>query len=319
MAAAAETMDTADASGRLPGGDAEGDEFERLTAVLNGMLARIETSFERQRRFAADASHELRTPLATIKAHPSLALEDGGADLSAAEAVTALRSIDRAADRAERLVRDLLLLVRVGALPVRPESVRLSDALDEAARAATAAASAAARLRASGGPKNRAASTDLAALRLDVPDDLVLFTDRDHLLRLVGNLTENALRYTPADRSITIIARPLPGGGATVAVADTGDGIAPEHLARLGEPFYRPDASRDRKSGGTGLGLAIGKGLAAALGGTLTLESRVGVGTTATVTLPRSVGMSGGGDGGGPRPLTAGAETRTLVGSASDR
>lgn len=274
LAAAASGIQAADLSARLPGGDAP-DEFGRLTAVLNGMLGRLETAFERQKRFAADASHELRTPLATIKAHTSLALEDGDA-IAPDEAHATLKAIDGAADRAERLVRDLLLLVRAGALPVRPETVVLHDALSEAARSSLTAAGL--------GPR--------AEVTVDAPTGVVAFTDRDHLLRLVGNLLDNALRYTPKEGRVTLRASEAANGGVTVAVVDTGAGIAPEHLARLGEPFYRPDAARNRKSGGAGLGLAICQGIAGALGGTLRLDSTPGRGTTATLTLPSSPPLS---------------------------
>lgn len=98
------------------------------------------------------------------------------------------------------------------------------------------------------------------------------------------NLVSNALRHTPAVGKITVAA--TLGESLVLTVTDTGEGIAPEHLERLGEPFYRPDASRAREQGGVGLGLALCKEIAVTLGGTLTIASTVGVGTTVTVILP---------------------------------
>ena len=97
-------------------------------------------------------------------------------------------------------------------------------------------------------------------------------------------------RHTPADGSVSVRARPEEDGGGgnggiVLTVADSGEGIAPEHLARLGEPFYRPDTARTRARGGAGLGLAICRSLARALGGDLHLASEPGRGTTVTVTL----------------------------------
>ena len=101
-----------------------------------------------------------------------------------------------------------------------------------------------------------------------------------HLLhRLLLNLLDNALRHTPADGNVRVLAQP---SGFTVS--DTGEGVSPEHLAHLGERFYRVDSARTRRGGGTGLGLAISRAIAEAHGGTLTLESEPGKGTTVHVT-----------------------------------
>jgi signal transduction histidine kinase len=274
---------------RIPG---EGsDEFGRLTAVINAMLARLESAFERQRRFAADASHELRTPLATIRTSSSLALDPtAGAGFSTEQYRSILTRIDGAADRATRVTQDLLFLARVGSLPVRHEQLTLRSVLDEARTSVLTAAALPQPVSSSRGSR----SADRSAppeITLDIDPDLRVSSDRDHLLRLFINLIDNAARHTPTTGQVHIVAHTLgrAGSGETVIeIADTGEGIAAEHLERIQEPFYRPDGARSRHSGGAGLGLAIARGIADALGGTLQIESTVGQGTTVTLTLPGS-------------------------------
>ncbi|MFM7321228.1 MAG: sensor histidine kinase, partial [Armatimonadota bacterium] len=115
-----------------------------------------------------------------------------------------------------------------------------------------------------------------------ISEDLVVETDPVLMARILSNLIENAVRHTPASGLVALEAA-RDSAGWSVAVRDTGTGIAPEHLARLGEPFYRPDGARSRASGGAGLGLALCRTFAEALGGRLELESIPGVGTIAAV------------------------------------
>jgi signal transduction histidine kinase len=249
------------------------DEFARLAAVFNGMLERLEAAFERQKRFTGDASHELRTPLATIKATTSLGREDAwGAEACQG----ALATIEAAADRASRIVDDLLLLARVdsrrlaiagGAVPVR---MLLEHAVAEFATTAPADAP---------GPPIR--------IDLPEPDSLQLLGDPDQLTRLLVNLLENARRHTAATGAIRLAAG-ADNGMVVITVTDTGEGIAAEHLPHLGGRFYRVDAARTRGRGGAGLGLAICKSIAEAHSGALRIDSVVGQGTTVTVVLPRA-------------------------------
>lgn len=236
-----------------PGGN---DELDQLTQMLNRSLGRLEEAFTRQKQFTAHASHELRTPLATIKTalgllrHPELppTLRD-----------EAISSADDATDRASRLIGDLLFLARSqnGALPVRRTKLPLAETLQAVVP---------------------------APARLEIAPELYVTTDRDLLLRLVSNLVSNALRHTPPDGEVMVRASRT-GETLTLTIADTGSGIAPEHLEKLGQAFYRPDTARTRDDGGVGLGLSICHAIAAALGGSLTLQSQPGKGTTATVTL----------------------------------
>jgi len=241
------------------------DEFARLASTFNGMLERLEAAFDRQKRFVSDASHELKTPLTVIKANTSLALAEPDLPTDYRETLV---EIDRAADRTSRIVQDLLVLARTekGRLPLQEAELSflvLCEAVVQEAR----------RLHPEG-----------PTVALQVRNE-TLWGDRHLLHRLLLNLLDNALRYTPASGSVTIT--PIANG---FVVTDTGEGIAPEHLPHLGERFYRVDAARARKDGGTGLGLAISRTIAEAHGGTLTIQSEKGKGTTVTVKLAGAAG-----------------------------
>lgn len=260
---AAARIGAADLSRRLP---VRGrDEFAGLAATVNGMLARLEDAFGRQRRFVADASHELKTPLTVIRANSSLALSDPELPEEVREPLV---DIDRAAARTIRLVQDLLLLARddAGALPLEREEVPVAELFETVAREA------------------RALHPQGAALDAVVEVERAR-GDRIYLAQLLLNLADNALRHTPADGRVTLRAVPE-DGQVRLSVADTGPGIAPEHLPHLAQRFYRADSSRSRKEGGTGLGLAICQSIARAHGGTLAIESAPGQGTRVHLRLP---------------------------------
>lgn len=269
IAAAANRIEAEDLSHRLPvSGD---DEFSDLAETINGMLSRLEASFarqeqafEQQRRFAADASHELRTPLTIIKANTSLSLSERR---TAAEYEKTLRAVDTAADRMTRIVQDLLLLARADAdqLLYTLAPTALADVLHSAAAAV---------------PQG-----DSAPIRIDLPEPVFVLGHADSLTRLFSNLLENAVRHTPPDGRVTVSAETI-GEQIAVEIADTGVGIAPEHLPHVTERFYRVEAARSRAQGGTGLGLAICRSIAEAHGGHLEVSSVLGQGTTVRVFLP---------------------------------
>lgn len=248
------------------------DEFSSLAETFNGMLGRLETAFrqqkrlvEQQRRFTADASHELKTPLTIIKGNTSLAL---AGDTDEAGYRQSLQEIDTAANTMSQLVQDLLFLARSDGgqlgggridLPLREV---LEQALTQTARDASA-------------PK----------VTLSVAGNLRVTGNETELVRLFRNLLDNALRHTPPEGSVTVDAH-RDGPRVVITVADTGAGIAPEHLPHLGERFYRIDDARSRPTGGTGLGLSICRGIVEAHGGTIDFRSDVGKGTSVRVTLP---------------------------------
>lgn len=258
-----------DLSERLP--VTGSDEFSELADTFNGLLGRLETAFgrqqrliEQQRRFTADASHELKTPLTIIQGNTSLALS-GHPDLS--EYHQAMGEIGMAAETMSRLVRDLILLAQSDA--GRLGQGRIELLLREVLELAVVRV-----------PRPE------AAVCLSLQDEaLSVLGNEEELVRLFTNLLTNAARHTPAGGRISLTAR-REGDRAVVTVADTGDGLAPEHLPHLGERFYRVDSARARLDGGTGLGLSIARSIAEAHGGALAFASTLGAGTTVTVTLP---------------------------------
>ncbi|HEX2948792.1 MAG TPA: ATP-binding protein [Armatimonadota bacterium] len=267
----AENLKPDDLSQRLPVVGA--DEFAHLSTTINRMLQRIEEAFcqlkdalDRERRFTSDASHELRTPLTAIKANATLALSD---DATPEDYRESLQAINTAATSMHRLVNDLLLLARSdsGQLAVVHEPVNIHDLFLGASSMV--------------GYRDDQATINIEELG---EKDTVL-GDAHQLQRLLVNLLENALHYTPKDGTITLSAQ-RQGDTIKLTVADTGEGIPPEHLPHLCERFYRVDPSRTRRQGGTGLGLAICRSIVEAHNGTLTIDSTPHVGTTVTVTLP---------------------------------
>jgi heavy metal sensor kinase len=259
----ADQIGAEDLSQRLPVGSE--DEFSQLANTFNAMLGRLETSFAQQRRFTADASHELKSPLTVIKANASLALRS---PRSADEYVRRIEAIDKASNHMRVLVDDLLLLARAdeGRLAADKEPISLSEVLQEAV--------------------DSTHRPDAAHVTLTLPDrPMTIIGDRHELLRVFGNLIENALRYTPQCGSV-IVSASDEGIALCVSVEDTGEGIAAEHIPHLGERFYRVEASRARTHGGSGLGLAICRSIIEAHHGDITFRSQVNVGTTVVVTLP---------------------------------
>ena len=270
------------------------DEVGRLAHTFDAMLARLDESFRRERRFTADASHELRTPLTIMKGNIGVALNR---PRRAAEYQRVLADLEEEVDRLTRLVEDLLLLARAdtGRPLLQTQSLDLAELLRAVAEQARPLAEAA-------GLK----------LHVQAPDTLPLNGDPDKLIRLFLNLLDNAIKYTPAGgqvslraaRATTADVRPLEtdvikARGSSpltvvntaspwviVQVTDTGQGIAPEHLPHIFERFYRADESRSRAGGSSGLGLAIARWIAEAHGGCITVHSEPGQGSAFSVWLP---------------------------------
>jgi heavy metal sensor kinase len=253
------------------------DEFADLASTFNGMLDRLEDGFkkmeqayEQQRRFTGDASHELRTPLTIIKANASLALSNAK---TPEEYVAALKTIDSAADRTNRLIQDLLLLARAdaGQIEIDKRDVTVREIVQSAMSHIDLTDS------------DQSAMVELR----EIPTSLMIFANSDMVIRIVDNLVSNSLRHTPATGSVTISADKADTGNfARIRVQDSGEGISAEHLPFLMDRFYRADKSRIRKMGGTGLGLAICKSIVDLHNGKILVQSEPGKGTTVDVYLP---------------------------------
>ncbi|HEV8634347.1 MAG TPA: ATP-binding protein [Chloroflexota bacterium] len=253
---------TADVGRRVPTG-ATRDEVGLLAETINEMLASIERTIVVQREFLADSSHELRSPLTVIRGNLDLARRAPD-DQSRAEC---LREAEAEAARMGKIVDDLLLLARPDAeLTMARQPVDLGALVQDIERRA--------RVVANG-----------VLLAVGRADPATVEGDPDRLRQAVSNLVDNAIRHTPSGGRVTLSAI-REGGEVRVAVQDTGVGIAPEHLPRLFERFYRVDKARSRADGGSGLGLAIVKYVAEAHGGRVGVESAPGKGSTFTITLP---------------------------------
>ena len=209
-----------------------GDEISRLATTMNGMLARLENSQARQRRFVSDASHELRSPVATIRQHAEVALAHP--ETSKLEELADIVLLENA--RLQSLVEDLLLLSHAdeGTLQLRTQAVDVDDLVFEEAK----------RLRAT--TELRVRTSRVSAGRVS--------GDREQLNRLIRNLSNNAARHARGTVEFSL----RDGDGSVVlTVDDDGRGVAPSERERVFERFVRLEEGRDRESGGTGLGLAI--------------------------------------------------------------
>ena len=241
---------------------------------LAGMSsAPIERTVERMRRFMADAAHELRTPVTVLRTRAEVALQQ---PRDSASYVEALRGIEAESQRLGRIVDDLLTLARAdaGERPVERRPVYLDDIAMDAADAARTVAEAKG-----------------VSLTLDRFDEAAVDGDPEFLRRLVMILLDNAVKYTPPGGRVRVeVGASL--GAATLVVADTGIGIAPEQLPHIFERFYRGDPSRRRGAaasdgpGGAGLGLAIARWIAALHDAEIDVASTVDAGTVVTVHFP---------------------------------
>lgn len=218
--------------------------------------------------FVANASHELRTPLAAILGYVET-LQEGDEGLDTPTARKFLGIIEREAQRLHALVSDLMSLSRVEAekhdLPT--ERIDLASLVERAARDAA-------------GPAR------LDRLILDITAEPVVLGDLQQVEQVVRNLVDNALKYGAPDSPVNVVLDLAQGDLARIAVADQGEGIAPEQIPHLTRRFYRTDPGRSRASGGTGLGLAIVKHIVERHRGRLDITSELGKGTRVVVRIP---------------------------------
>jgi two-component system, OmpR family, sensor kinase len=270
-----ERTDAGNLNERFPSGQGQ-EEIERLASSFNGMLGRLEASFEAEReakeqmrRFIADASHELRTPLTSIHGFLEVLLR-GAAD-KREQLYTALHSMHNESTRIKKLVEDLLMLAKLERAPqLQLHSTRLDNLIRELEP----------HLRMLAGTRQ---------VRFELSQGITGNYDSDKLKQILLNLFHNAVQHTDPDRgvvSIRLSESHASPGLAYLEVTDNGEGISEEHLPHVFDRFYRSDTSRTRKSGGSGLGLSISRTLAEAHHGTIEVVSQPGEGTTFTVRLP---------------------------------
>jgi two-component system, OmpR family, heavy metal sensor histidine kinase CusS len=238
-------------------------ELQPLAIAFDEMLNRLDDSFTRLSQFSADLAHELRTPIANMLGEAQVALTR---DRTASEYRETIESTVAECERLSRIVDNLLFVARVDAAR-EPIARKQFDA--------------------------RAAVEKIAAFYQTVADDHhvtiscsgdgQIYADPDLFERAVGNLLDNALRFTPEHGSIRVVVSKH-SGASHVTVTDTGSGIAAEHLPRVFDRFYRAESSRS--SDGAGLGLALVKSIIDLHGGSATIQSEVGHGTTIKLTFP---------------------------------
>ncbi|MDO8457130.1 MAG: phosphate regulon sensor histidine kinase PhoR [Burkholderiaceae bacterium] len=242
--------------------------------LLSRDVTALEQAETMRRDFVANVSHEIRTPLTVlagfVETLQTLPLDEE-------ERTRYLALMAQQAGRMQTLVSDLLTLSRLegspppGAsewVPVQP----LLTACEQEGRALSAL------LTAAHGKKH--------VLQVQSAQDYALAGSRSELLSAMSNLLNNAVRYTPAGGTIEVKWQELPDGRAEFSVRDSGLGIAPEHISRLTERFYRVDRSRSRETGGTGLGLAIVKHVAQRHGAELHIKSQPGQGSCFSIIFP---------------------------------
>jgi signal transduction histidine kinase len=251
---------SADLSRRVPE-PGTADEIGHLAETMNQMLARLEDSVLRQRRFVADASHELRSPLAALRTTLDVALAHSD---RAPWPTVATRAADQTA-RLERLIRDLLRLAKADehTLVGHRQTVHVGDLVRDVVGTAPA----------------RPLTIDI-----DLAENVCLYGNRADLGRLVRNVLDNAVRYARDRVTVTVAATP---DIVRIHVLDDGPGIPAGDRERVFDRFVRLDASRDRASGSSGLGLAIAREIASAHEGRVWVADTPEPGAHVVIELPR--------------------------------
>lgn len=242
------------------------DELRELADTFDAMLGRIDEAFESQRQFIHEASHELRNPLAVIRTNLDVTLSDP--DATDEDLRHTLEVVQRSSQRMNRLVDDLLIYARQGALSLERQQIDVGELVHEAAEEFRAPAGAA----------------GIGVIDESEPG-LVVDGDRHALRRSLANLLANAVRLSPPGTTIRVRA----GAEAPwvwMSVEDQGPGIAAEDHERVFQRFWRGDPREGRTEGRSGLGLTIVRQVAEAHGGQVKLASEPGQGAAFAIWLP---------------------------------
>jgi heavy metal sensor kinase len=245
------------------------DELDRLAKTLNDMLSRLDEAFEQMRRFSADASHELQTPLTILKGEMEVALRS---ERDPEEYQRVLKSGLEEIDRISLLVEGLLLVARAdaGVLRLDVRKVDLNELFMEIHE-----------------QMKRVADAHGISMDMNVQTKVSIPGDREQLRRLLLNLVDNAVKYTPPGGSVVISLRE-DGQWGIMRVTDTGIGLSKDEQERIFRRFHRGTTAGTGDGQGIGLGLSIARSIAEAHGGRITVESSPGRGSTFSVFLPRN-------------------------------
>jgi heavy metal sensor kinase len=244
------------------------DEIGRLATVINDTFARLESSFDKLRRFTADASHELRTPLAVIRGIGEAGLVE---TRTPAEYKEAIGSMLEEIDRLTTLVDTLLRLSHgdTGSVHLSRESLDIGQLVREVAASLSVLA-----------------EERRQPISIQADESVPVRADRLVLREAITNILDNAIKYSPTGASVAITIH-AEGDDAVVEVADQGPGIATEHRERIFDRFFRVDTARSRDAGGTGLGLAIAKWAVEINGGFIRVAPGATGGSVFRISLPK--------------------------------
>jgi signal transduction histidine kinase len=270
---AAEHISLHNLSRRLPL-VATGDKLEHLTRALNGMIARLDESFQQASRFTADASHELRTPLTIMRGELESILQQRHLPEDLREGIAAVLE---ETERLTHITEGLLAIARLEA----GEAKIAQCTFDLGALAGATA-------------EQMHLLADEKSIALKVRADAGVFVvgDPARIKQVVVNLLDNAIKYTPAQGEVDLRVHAV-GDHAVLEVADTGIGIDEGHLPHIFERFYRAGKMRSRALGGTGLGLAIVRSICVAHHGEVKVESTINKGSRFRVRLRLENGAGG--------------------------
>jgi len=263
----ARTISAQNLSSRLAVPDT-GDELQRLSETLNGMLERLESAFKKITQFTADASHELRTPVAVMRTRAELALRKAR---SADEYREVIAEVLAELEKTSALIEQLMFLARAdsGAETLHFTPTNVTEVLHEACHQGSALAEA----------------RQVAFREQISSENMWIQGDASSLRRLFLILIDNAVKYTPANGQVEVSLQ-RNDGFAVAEVRDTGIGIAESDLPNVFERFYRADKARTRELGGVGLGLSIGRWITEVHSGTIKVHSAPGRGSIFQIRLP---------------------------------
>ena len=241
-------------------------ELAALAGEFDRMLARLQESFNRLSQFSADLAHELRNPINNLMGEAGVALSR---PRSPEEYRSVLESNIEELQHLTRMIDSLLFLARADHAETRLEKKRI-EARDEIQAVL----------------EFHEAEAEEGGVKLASEGHATLHADPALLRRALSNLISNAIQHSSSGGTIRVHAAALPEGGVSLEVADEGHGIAPEHLPRIFDRFYRVDPARSRHVAGTGLGLAIVKSIVDLHGGTASISSHPTRGTKVTLRFP---------------------------------